>query len=822
MERRSFLKTSTAALAASGYLRSGWLQALTAGEKGVGREHDSGPSDGLEPRQSGPEIDLRDAVVVSRPGKLPNAERTAAIVLIEELEKRTGIRLGSATSWPKHKTVIAISSETEVPEWGRIIPHREATDLPESRPDGYRIFVETGNGASPVVWVMGGDARGTLFGVGCLLRRLNWDKGEVSISSSLDLATAPAYAIRGHQLGYRPTANSYDAWDAAQFEQYIRELTFFGANSIEGIPFQDDRKTPVMKFPRREMNRSIGEICYRYGLDYWVWLPADFDLKNSVLRTHLLNESEQFFRDTPTFTAVSFPGGDPGDNPPELVLPFLEDLAKRLQPLHPDAKIWPSLQHFNKQEVDTTFAYIQRKSPSWLGGLVAGPGSPPIEEIRSRLPKQYGLRLYPDLTHNKLSQNEVPDWDQAFALTEGREVVNPRPVEYAGIFGQRAGYSDGFISYSDGVHDDVNKTVWSALSWDPGQSVPNILIDYCRAYFNPSVSKQSADSIFALEKNWQGALMTNGAVEGTLLQWQRLQAQAPGLEKNWRWQMCLLRTNYDAYIRHRLMHETGLELEANAIMLKAPKLGSEAAMAQAMAVLNRAVTRPVSPDLRARIEALCARLFHSIGLQTSVPKYYAIGEERGAVLDFVDYPLNNRWWLQDEFSKIRALDSEDAKLRRLHELATWEHPGAGSFYDDVGNLDKSPHVVRCTADIGSPSLASDDHGPTFWWWDQGKSRARLTWQVTMWPIAVVYVALDPNATYVVRSTGYGQTLLRINGERVQPTVIGTKMGEFTEFPVASKYVQDRKLVLTWDIPTNEENLNWRQQSRLAEVWLLKQ
>ena len=59
------------------------------------------------------------------------------------------------------------------------------------------------------------------------------------LSAPVDIATAPAYPIRGHQLGYRAQANSYDAWDAAQFEQYIRELTFFGANSIEGIPFQD-------------------------------------------------------------------------------------------------------------------------------------------------------------------------------------------------------------------------------------------------------------------------------------------------------------------------------------------------------------------------------------------------------------------------------------------------------------------------------------------------------------------------------------------------------------------------------------------------------
>jgi hypothetical protein len=47
------------------------------------------------------------------------------------------------------------------------------------------------------------------------------------------------------------------------------------------------------------------------------------------------------------------------------------------------------------------------------------------------------------------------------------------------------------------------------------------------------------------------------------------------------------------------------------------------------------------------------------------------------------------------------------------------------------------------------------------------------------------------------------------------------MGEFKEFAVPSKYVKDRKLVLTWDRPTGEGDLNWRKKSRLSEVWLLK-
>ena len=442
-----------------------------------------------------------------------------------------------------------------------------------------------------------------------------------------------------------------------------------------------------------------------------------------------------------------------------------------------------------------------------------------MQGVRNRLPERYGLRDYPDITHNKLCQYEVQDWDQAYALTEGREAINPRPAEYAAIFSQTSGYTNGFISYSEGVNDDVNKTIWSALSWDPSLAPREILVEYARVYFKPAIAERAADAILALEKNWHGPLIDNGAVEGTLREWQQLAKLNPDLESNWRWQMCQLRANYDTYLRHRLVNETRLESEANAILASSGKLGADKAMAEAIHVLEQSVTQPVSVELRKRIFELCAMLFHSIGMQTSVKKYFAIGEERGAILDFVDYPLNNRWWLEDQFKAIRALGSEGEKHRRLLQLATWEQPGPGSFYDDLGNIAKSPHVVQCYP--GNGPQIEEHPQPTFWWWDQGKSRARLSWQVTLWPSAVVYEGLDANAEYIVRSTGYGQALLRINGERVEPTLNGIQMGQFKEFPVASKFVKTRKLVLTWDRPQNEENLNWRQQSRLSEVWLLK-
>ncbi len=65
------------------------------------------------------------------------------------------------------------------------------------------------------------------------------------------------------------------------------------------------------------------------------------------------------------------------------------------------------------------------------------------------------------------TQYPLPWWDPAFNFTLGREPINPRPVFYAALHDRIAPHTNGFISYSDGVNDDVNKAVWSRKSWSP-------------------------------------------------------------------------------------------------------------------------------------------------------------------------------------------------------------------------------------------------------------------------------------------------------------------------------------------------------------------
>jgi hypothetical protein len=85
----------------------------------------------------------------------------------------------------------------------------------------------------------------------------------------------------------------------------------------------------------------------------------------------------------------------------------------------------------------------------------------------------------------------------------------------------------------------------------------------------------------------------------------------------------------------------------------------------------------------------------------------------------------------------------------------------------------------------------------------------------------VYEDLDPNGYYVIRIAGYGDALLRADGHRLQPRIYNKGYEEFKEFEVPTQLVCDGKIEITFDEP-EESQLNWRQKSKVCDVWLLKQ
>ena len=73
-----------------------------------------------------------------------------------------------------------------------------------------------------------------------------------------------------------------------------------------------------------------------------------------------------------------------------------------------------------RQKAQAVYDLLHNEHPDWLGGIVAGPSSRPIPELRNNVPQsKYPIRLYPDLTHNKICQYPVPWWDMAYAQHAG-------------------------------------------------------------------------------------------------------------------------------------------------------------------------------------------------------------------------------------------------------------------------------------------------------------------------------------------------------------------------------------------------------------------
>jgi len=751
--------------------------------------------------------DLSKAVILVSPAIPAPMNSTAPLVLTEEVAKRTSLQLQTADNWDS-RTVIALALSTDKDLLGKPLPASEKPDGPEFKKEGFRLKYSEENGKR-ILWIIGADARGVLYGIGKFLRIAEMNEQSLILPEAVDIASSPEYPLRGHQFGYRNTANSWDAWTVEQFDQHFREQMLFGANSFEDIPFQDGPPSVHMKIPREEMNIHLSKICNKYDADYWIWAPADIDLKDKKLRQAELEKHEAFYKKCPRLDGVFFPGGDPGENHPADVLPFLEELTTILHKYHPNATMWISLQGFEEEKVKYFFDYLNENSPDWLTGVVYGPSSPPVDLERHLLPAKYKHRLYPDLTHTVRCQYPVKRWDQAFALTLGRECTNPQPLYYTEIFRKDAVFTDGFISYSDGVHDDVNKVVWSQLGWDSKAGVKNIVLEYSRFFFGNKIAEASANGIFALEQNWVGSLMGNETVGKTLESWKKLEAGNPQLNgSNWRWQQLVMRAYYDAFVQQRQAYEKGLESKAYEILVTSGTIGTDKAMTEALEILKKAETEPVAQDLKQTVVDYCEALFQSVGLQTSVPKYNARGPERGAILDFIDYPLNNRWWLEDEFKKVAEMKSEEEKVARLDFIRNYENPGEGSFYDNISSAD-AKHVVSET-----------DDAIDYLWENDGLSHKRLSTQLFQFTPVLEYAELDPNSDYLIRVAGFGEALLRANGERLTPTKYEKGFEQFKEFPLSKGLIKDGKLKITFDKP-DEDHLNWRQQSRVTDVWVLK-
>ncbi len=575
------------------------------------------------------------------------AEKKAAEIFNEELKKRISLPQN------KNNCVEFVFAET--------------SEI--SNNDSYRIDV-----TDKKITFRAKGIRGLVYAIGMFLRKTVYRNNTITLIEDISGDYSPYMQIRGHQLGWRTTANSYEAWTADEYYQYIKELMFFGCNIFEHVVCNDKPETNrLMKYSSpvefiNECNRKAREL----DIDISYWCPhGDKGIEESVL------EKERFFSEISDAQAYFPPGSDPGDFEAEESIHRTIEIAKAIKKHHPDIKVFPSAQSpdgFGKWGDE--FISEMKKLPTEIDGIITGPNcAMPLHELRKRLPMQYPIRLYPDITHNVRCEYPVhfdrDDWHYALASTLSREAINPRPAEYRTIHRLTRQYISGSVSYSEGISDDINKFVWSNLDFFPDAGITETIEDYARLFFYGADTKKAVNGILGLEKNWEGDPAENPHIETTLTCFEEMLNENPDLSENARFLMCLFRAKCDMLVKTRRVTEIEL-------VNKAKYFIKNMRFAEAEKILKTPFDKEYN-NLRTEISEIGKKLFEKVGLQLDVENYCANGWERGATLETIDNPVSDRLYLLNRLEYLKTLD-DSKKADFVNKLLNFRKTKKGEYY----------------------------------------------------------------------------------------------------------------------------------------------
>jgi hypothetical protein len=463
----------------------------------------------------------------------------------------------------------------------------------------------------------------------------------------------------------------------------------------------------------------------------------------------ILESREMLFRRLRKIDAVFTSSHDPGGCPcerctpwVETFVPLMEEEALVLREHHPGAQFYISNQALSRSENEWLFDYLGRELPDWLTGIVWGPQSRPLQELRDGLPEKYSILAFPDITHLILCQYPVVGFDHANALVHHRESPTYRPMAMERIFQGTMGLSGGSMPYSEGLHDDLNKAVWSGLHWgmEPAESVA----EYARWHFGPGIQNDVQELIFDLEKSWKRPVIGNPDIHSHLAAVQELGPRVAGEDGNWRYQMLLLRCLVDLYVQVRLRRERDTERKAIQALGNG-EMGIESRISSALELL------------RSPADAREGELSGCISTTGRV-----LGESLGLVfhpLERLDVSLSNIPWMVSRLNEVRARDKPERE-GMVSGIADYEKTAPGGYYEDCGNVEVDSHRVA------GEDYFLEDIDPTV-----RLSRRRMSYGRSEWDSDVVYrfEELNPgepyriSVTYLANRRMRGSQLLLANG-----------------------------------------------------------
>lgn len=712
-------------------------------------------------------VDASAITIAIDPGE-DGIETRVAELLSTRIQRRSSVSVTIAQQGSVGGDLtIALGRRGAGSGWFKGLVERHGLELPgvaRVAPESYAVKRVQHEG-QPLLIAEGADARGVLYAAGEVLRQLTYGATSISVSP-VNMQAAPAYRYRGssaNQGGTMRQITGARGWTAEEWQDYMLDYALSGANTAyaSGAQFEFVKQFDLMTVGGCRPNQFRGDIPEGWeagGLEAWEgtqWVcPSLPDA-----RAALMAQWDEEFAQTQDHDVLRLYAGDPGgcrcprcEPWGKTFIELCEEVAAIWLKYHPDSTVQIANQDLSNEGDQAIFRYLNETPRMWLEGIAYGPGSNALstyfrDELRddlfeypgsgpvnrylaetlNNIPKYQTITHYSDITHWISAQYMVENPDPHVRSIYGRRTFHTRPRAFYGIFQDIMPFSQGDIIYSEGYHDEFHQYMWNRLLWNPNRSLEDVMDEYCTYHFGAAAAPHMREAMLQLEANIEAPLAGNPGVDRYYLLVKEAGWKMPPhvMARDYRWRLHMQKAALDKYFQLKLRRERAREAELEALAV----LDADSAVARAQALLDTPIETPEMAALREEAARLGEESDTRMGLRNV--GYFSM-----------DRSLTSLGWTVKQFEKAAAASGE-ARQAILDHVAHYEDPGPGGYYDDAGNRDRQPHLVRGNLYDASAWLDPDNR----------PSQNTIAYHLEdPQGVAFRYDGLDPQAAYRVRVT----------------------------------------------------------------------
>lgn len=459
-----------------------------------------------------------------------------------------------------------------------LVPAPGGLDIELTVRDGLgREHFEIETGPPGRLRVVGGDERGVFYGVGQLLRSCVFAPGSLTPQVRPG-PSGPGKPLRGMYLASH-FGNFWEIGRPERVREEIEELALWGANSLTVIYPVDQFTAVDGEASQRYIARlnALGTIATACGMDFGLIISLNQNVRNQAVppgaaftpipgvwhhgvelcpsnpegrrlmmqwQRHMLGLFEHLdfaiawpYDDGGCGCAGCQPWGGNG------FLRAARDFAGLVHERFPRAKFWLSTWwfdlHRDQGDFRGLYAAMPGDGPLWFDGLLGG------QHQLQALAKRPAAARCPVAVFPEISMCRMDPW--------GGFGANPLPGELAGQLAHQADTVGGW-PYSEGLYEDLNKSLWLQHCWNPAIPVDDALAAYA-AYHLGADPAGFTELARQLEKTHTRDGWNIASLAGADQAWARaqtLERAMPGWAKDgWRWRVLRIRTRLDALVQEK-------------------------------------------------------------------------------------------------------------------------------------------------------------------------------------------------------------------------------------------------------------------------------